>query len=825
MGGDIATDWKRFRSQWENYEIAADLADQPTKKRTAIFLACIGSEAYQLFQTLQFTEETDRQDIEKVIDAFQRHCIREVNVTYERYVFNRRVQDTGETFDAFLADLRRLARTCDFGTLEESIIRDRIVIGIREDSTRRKLLQTRKLDLQAAIDACKANEIATRQLRAISTPEEVDALAHPGTRASTSRTPVHQQQRHRGERQHTGESSSSRRCHYCDRQHAATKENCPAYGHTCRRCSKKHHFEAVCMSGGRLTSNPKKNKQQVCNLDFDDSEDELLSLASGDRRRLFSRLIVDGRTVRFLLDCGSTVNLLPASFVDGLAVQLRPATTPLRMFDDTALKTAGVITAMVQHPRTKRQSKLDFHVAAKHQQAILGLEACLEFDLLEVREENICTVSAPPSLLSESKPLTRAEVLAAYGDLFEGLGTLAGNIHLDVDPAVTPVQMPLRRLPIPIKESVQRELQQMCKIGIIEPVTEPSAWISAMLVVAKTDGRVRICIDPKPLNKALRRCHYPMQTIDDILPQLAKARVFSTVDAKNGFWHLKLDKESSKLTTFESPFGRFRWLRLPLGVSPAPELFQARIHEALRGLQGIACIADDILIFGSGNNMNEARLDHDKNLLNLLERCRTTGLRLNKDKFQLNRETTTYMGYQLTANGLQPDPKKVEAIRQMPPPTDRKGVMRLLGMATFLAKFCPNFSEVTAKLRELLSKTVEYRWDETTHGVAFQKLKDLLSSAPVLRYYDVTLPVVIQCDASQSGLGAAILQDGRVVEYASRALSLTEKNSYAQIERELLSIVFSMNRFHSYVYGRKVVVETDHKPLISITKKSLTTAP
>ena len=167
MGGDIATDWKRFRSQWQNYEIAADLADQPTKKRTAIFLACIGSEAYQLFQTLQFAEETDRQDIEKVTDAFQRHCIGEVNVTHERYVFNRRVQDSGETFDAFLADLRRLVRTCDFGTLEESIIRDRIVIGIREDSTRRKLLQTRKLDLQAAIDACKANEIATRQLRAI----------------------------------------------------------------------------------------------------------------------------------------------------------------------------------------------------------------------------------------------------------------------------------------------------------------------------------------------------------------------------------------------------------------------------------------------------------------------------------------------------------------------------------------------------------------------------------------------------------------------------------------------------------------------------------
>jgi hypothetical protein len=412
-----------------------------------------------------------------------------------------------------------------------------------------------------------------------------------------------------------------------------------------------------------------------------------------------------------------------------------------------------------------------------------------------------------------------------YKDLFEGLGTLAGDVHLDVDPTVKPVQMPLRRLPIPIKDKVQCELQQMCQDGIIEPVSEPSPWISALLVVAKPDGRVRICIDPKPLNKALKRSHYPMQTIEDVLPQLANAKVFSTVDAKNGFWALKLDKESSKLTTFETPFGRYRWLRLPFGVSPAPELFQARMHEALRGLNGVACIADDILISGSGADMDEAQRDHDCNLIQLLERCRSEGLKLNKDKLQLNRTTTNYMGYLLTANGLLPDPKKVDAIRQMPPPTDRQGVLRLLGMATFLGKFCPNFSEVTAKIRELLPKTAEFRWDETTHGIAFKKLKDLLSAAPVLQYYDVTKPTVIQCDSSQNGIGAVTLQDGKPVEYASRAMTKTERDSYAQIEKELLAIVFSMNRFHSYVYGKRVTVETDHKPLISIVKKSLSSAP
>jgi len=134
---------------------------------------------------------------------------------------------------------------------------------------------------------------------------------------------------------------------------------------------------------------------------------------------------------------------------------------------------------------------------------------------------------------------------------------------------------------VPIKEKVGRKLQYLQDEGIIAPVREPSAWISALLVVTNTNGDTRICIDPKTPNKALLRDHYPMITIDDVLPQLANAKVFSAVDARNAFWHLAPDEESSKLTTFETPFGKFRWLRLPYGVKPAPELFQRRMNEVL----------------------------------------------------------------------------------------------------------------------------------------------------------------------------------------------------------------------------------------------------
>jgi ribosomal protein S14 len=312
---------------------------------------------------------------------------------------------------------------------------------------------------------------------------------------------------------------------------------------------------------------------------------------------------------------------------------------------------------------------------------------------------------------------------------------MPGEVHLDIDPSVRPVQMPLRRLPEPIKEKVRLELEQMCRDGVIEPVHEPSAWISALLVVTWTDGCIRLCLDPKPLNKALLRSHYRMQTIDDILPLLAKAKVFSTCDAKNGFWLLKLDTDSSKLTCFETPFGRFRWLRMPFGVKPAPELFAAKMHKALRGLNGVACIADDILTYGCGETVEEAQKDHDRNFIAMLDRCRLKGIRLNKQKLQICRQVTRYMGHELTITGLQPDSRKVAAINDMQPPANRQGLMRMLGTSGFLARFCPAYSEITAVLRELLCKDNEYRWQDDRHGAAWRRLKELLTTAPVLQYY------------------------------------------------------------------------------------------
>lgn len=203
-----------------------------------------------------------------------------------------------------------------------------------------------------------------------------------------------------------------------------------------------------------------------------------------------------------------------------------------------------------------------------------------------------------------------------------------------------------------------------------------------------------------------------MPTIEDILPKMHNVKIMSSVDAKDGFFHCILDEQSSLLTTMDTPFGRYRWLRLPFGTSPSPEIFQARLEAALSGLNGVACIADDVIILGAGENESEAAADHDRNLLALLQRCRETGIKLNKQKLKLHRKSMIYCGHLLTNNGVKPDPNKVEAITQMPPPTDKKGVMRLLGMATYLSKFCPKFSEATEPLRALLPQENEFVWHQ-----------------------------------------------------------------------------------------------------------------
>ncbi|CAB4010198.1 Hypothetical predicted protein [Paramuricea clavata] len=340
-----------------------------------------------------------------------------------------------------------------------------------------------------------------------------------------------------------------------------------------------------------------------------------------------------------------------------------------------------------------------------------------------------------------------------------------------------------------------------------------------MVVVEKPNGKLRICLDPKHLNKAIKREHFQLPTIEDITTRMANARWFSKLDANPGYWQIPLDEESQLLTTFNTPFGRYCYTCTPFGITSAQEVFQKRMHQHFDDLEGVETDIDDILIHGTTEE------DHYRRLESVLERCEKFNLTLNKEKCEFKSREITYIGHKLTENGVKPDEAKVKAINEMEAPTDRKGVERLLGTRNYLGKFIPNLATLTKPIRSLLKKEIEFQWSFEQQK-AFQDIKDTLTKdeGPVLKSFDVSKPVTISCDASPTGLRAVLLQDGYPVAYASRSLTETESR-YAQIEKELLAVQFSLDRFHQYVYGKEVIVESDHKPLEMIAKKSLALAP
>ena len=420
-------------------------------------------------------------------------------------------------------------------------------------------------------------------------------------------------------------------------------------------------------------------------------------------------------------------------------------------------------------------------------------------------------------------PLAEKTIVETYSDVFRGLGCIGEPYKIEVDPEVTPIVATPRRWPVAKTEAIKRKLQEMENQQIIAWVEEATSWVSNMVAV-ECNNKLHLCINPvHTINKAIQRRHFQLPTIEEVLPKLANAKVFSFVDALNSSTQVSLDEPSSYLTTMRTLIGRVRWLRMPYGISSAPEEYQWRQAEVLEGLDGIANIADDPLVYGCGNTDAEAERDHDAKFKALLERCRQRNLKLTVKKLHFKEKTVPFMWHVLTSTGVQPDPAKVQAIVSMPEPEDARAAQRFLGMVNYVSKFCPNLSAICKPVHDYLHSD-NVPWAELQQA-AFKEAKQLIASAPTLCYYDVTQTWMLQVDTSEYGLGAALLQHGQPVAFASRSPSESERR-YAQIEKECLAICFGMIRFDQYVYSKNnITAESDHKPLETIFKKPLSKAP
>lgn len=357
------------------------------------------------------------------------------------------------------------------------------------------------------------------------------------------------------------------------------------------------------------------------------------------------------------------------------------------------------------------------------------------------------------------------------------------------------------------------ELDKLTKDEIISPVDYPTDWVNNLQIVEKPNGKLRICLDPKPLNACIKREHFLIPTIENLTSKLAKMKVFSVFDLSSGFWHMELDEISSNMTTFMTPFGRYRFKRVPFGLNCAPEMFQRKMIEIFGNISGVLVYFDDIGVYAK----NEA--EHDEIVTEIIRRARENNIKFNPEKIQYRKSEIKFMGNIISEGGIRPDSKYGEAISDMKKPTDKNGVLRFLGLLKYLARFIPNLSKQTAELRNLTRNEVVFSWNEE-HDREFENMLKIITSGPILAIYDPSKPVTVQTDASKDGLGCVLIQEGHPIAYASRTLSKSEQK-WAQIEKELLAIVFACQRFHFFLYGRQFTVESDHKPLESLVLRDI----
>ena len=313
---------------------------------------------------------------------------------------------------------------------------------------------------------------------------------------------------------------------------------------------------------------------------------------------------------------------------------------------------------------------------------------------------------------------------------------------------------------------------------------------------AQKDGGVRICVDMRQVNAAIKRVRHPIPTVEDISLELNGAKYFSKLDLAQAYHQLELHEDSRYITTFSTHVGLFRYKRLNYGTNAAAEIFQYTLQQQLQGLTGVRNIADDIIVYG------QTREEHDIALDNCLKRLYNRGFRLNESKCRFLSTSLDFFGQVFSEAGIQPDPKRVTDLLNAPRSQNVREVRSLLGMANYSSKYIENFATITTPLRELTKKNAKFEWNET-HQKAFDQLTNALTSAQCMAYFDMQKDTFITVDASPVGLSGILsqrthgLDDDKIISYASRALTAVETR-YSQTEKEALAIVWAIEHFHLY---------------------------
>lgn len=758
-------------------------------KQVPVFLTVIGSTTYALLSNLVSPEKPKEKSFKQLAEVLRRHFDPKPLIIAERFHFHRREQASGESINDYVAELRRLATHCDFGNYLEQALRDRLVCGIRHENTQKRLLSEADLSLTRAIDIARsieATEMQTSQLKGTSSAPVMKITQTVSRRVPDTRPDI---------------PAKQVKCTRCGGANHKAKD-CRHRNSECFKCHKTGHLSSVCRS--KKTTHQAKWIEDTEQQEYSDSTVFQLSGKSPNPFRV--ELCVQEKPLLFEIDTGASVTLISEETYNEHYQNspLQKSSLRLKTYTGEPLQVLGQMTVTVSYH--SQQGSYTLYVVKGAGPSLLGRDW-----LKHIRLD----WKAIATTVNQINSPSYQTLLDQYSEVFrDELGTLKSTqAHLEVQPNSNPKFCKPRQVPFSLKEPLEKELSRLECLGILQKVMH-SEWAAPVVVVPKGDGCLRVCGDYKTtVNPVLVVDKYPLPRPDDLMSQLAGGQRFSKIDLSQAYQQVQLDDESRKFVTINTHQGLYQYTRVPFGISSAPALFQKIMDTILQGVPNTICYLDDILVTGK----NET--EHLRNLEEVLKRLQQNGLRVKPEKCKFLQPSVEYLGHRIDASGVHTTMKKVEAIKRAPTPQDVQQLRAFLGLLHYYGKFIPNLSSILHPLNQLLKSQSSWKWSQACVK-AFQQAKDKLADAPVLAHYDATKKLKLATDASSYGIGAVIshtYDDGseRPIAYASRTLSNAEKH-YAQIDKEALAIIFGIQKFHAYLYGRKFVLVTDHKPLVSL---------
>ena len=528
------------------------------KEKYSTFLFLIGDQGREIFNTWRWNkildaneQPTNEDDIttKALFEKFEEYCLPKRNVIVERRKFFWRNQSSDKSIDQYSTELKNLATGCEFENLLDGMLLYKIVDGIKSDKLRDTLLRKGGgLTLDRAIEICRIDEMTRQQMKVMSDDKEVAAINRG---AGGSRKRLHDKESNESSNHNRwrntkttkqtgkgfkGESTYRKKCQYCGRIHKP--KNCPAFGQECRRCKKKNHWANCCTTKMISENTTEENHEYVIEV--------IKNTDQKEQAEATTIMKMNGKSVKVKLDTGAEVNVMPKRVFDlnrDKKTLLSQTSTRLKGYGGNNIPVLGA--TKVQCEVNSNIEEIQFYVVETASKTVLSLKTCKKLDLIkildEIKSSNQTAEVKQEKNEMEEKIKTIAgkygeelknSIVKLYPEVFNGVGKLEPAYNIKLTDKVIPVVHPPRKVPASLREKLKNELDDMEKNEIIAKVDEPTEWVNSLVIVEKPDGKLRLCLDPRNLNKAIKREHYQLPTFDEISTRISGA-TFSKLDANH----------------------------------------------------------------------------------------------------------------------------------------------------------------------------------------------------------------------------------------------------------------------------------------------------